>query len=143
MTILDFGDMPHLRKHSFPDFSGSLGLPWDYLGSLWVTFGLPLAPSGVALAPFGVPLGSLWGGLGSLWVSLARFGCPWLPLGALGLLWELNVHRLRCLCTKSSLLEHAAGATGATEVVSRTAAQSPPPTRAGGQDDGSYTNSLK
>ena len=47
------------------------------------------------------------------------------------------------------LLEHAtanmgaAAATGATEVVSRTAARSPPPTRAGGQDDGSYTNSLK
>ena len=53
------------------------------------------------------------------------------------------------LRTKSSLLEHAAGAAGATgatgtaEVVSRTAARSPPPTRAGGQDDGSYTNSLK
>ena len=37
----------------------------------------------------------------------------------------------------------AAGATGETEMVSRTAARSPPPTRAGGQDDGSYTNSLK
>ena len=73
-------------------------------------------------------------------------------MGRLGLPpsnFKLNVHRLRCLCTKSSLLEHAAGATGATgatgtgEVVSRTAARSPPPTRAGGQDDGSYTNSLK
>ena len=47
------------------------------------------------------------------------------------------------------LLEHttgttaATGAAGSTEVVSRTAARSPPPTRAGGQDDGSYTNSLK
>ena len=28
-------------------------------------------------------------------------------------------------------------------MVARTAARSPPPTRAGGQDDGSYTNSLK
>ena len=30
-----------------------------------------------------------------------------------------------------------------TEVVSKTLAQTPPPTHAGGQDDGSYTNSLK
>ena len=76
----------------------------------------------------------------------------WYPLGRLGpppSNFKLNVHRLRCLSTKSSLLEHATGATGAagaagtTEVVSRTAARSPPPTRAGGQDDGSYTNSLK
>ena len=36
-----------------------------------------------------------------------------------------------------------AGAAGETETASRTAARSPPPTRAGGQDDGSYTNSLK
>ncbi len=43
-------------------------------------------------------------------------------------------------------LELAADATFATdaaEVVSRTAAPTPPSTRAGGQDDGSYTNSLK
>ena len=36
-----------------------------------------------------------------------------------------------------------AGDTGEDEMVARTAARSPPPTRAGGQDDGSYTNSLK
>ena len=36
-----------------------------------------------------------------------------------------------------------AGAAGESEMASRTAARSPPPTRAGGQDDGSYTNSLK
>ena len=37
----------------------------------------------------------------------------------------------------------AAGATGAGEVVARPAGRTPHPTRAGGQDDGSYTNSLK
>ena len=37
----------------------------------------------------------------------------------------------------------ATDAADATEVVSRTAAPTPPSTRAGGQDDGSYTNSLK
>ena len=40
-------------------------------------------------------------------------------------------------------LELVTGAAGASEVVARGAAQGPPPTRAGGQDDGSYTNSLK
>ena len=35
------------------------------------------------------------------------------------------------------------GETGATEVVSKTVARTPLPTHAGGQDDGSYTNSLK
>ncbi len=34
-------------------------------------------------------------------------------------------------------------ATEATEVVSRPAGRTPHPTRAGGQDDGSFTNSLK
>ena len=41
------------------------------------------------------------------------------------------------------LVTAATGAAGEGEMVSRTAAQGPPPTRAGGQDDGSYTNSLK
>ena len=40
-------------------------------------------------------------------------------------------------------LELVAGDAGETEMASSTAAQGPPPTRAGGQDDGSYTNSLK
>ena len=50
------------------------------------------------------------------------------------------------IAARSAFLEHATGATGATgagEVVSRTVARTPPPTHAGGQDDGSYTNSLK
>ena len=53
------------------------------------------------------------------------------------------------IAVRSAFLELAAGATGATgatdsgEVVSKPAPQTPPPTHAGGQDDGSYTNSLK
>ena len=35
------------------------------------------------------------------------------------------------------------GSPGAAEMVSKTAARTPPPTHAGGHDDGSYTNSLK
>ena len=66
--------------------------------------------------------------------------------------WEVSVN-LDCIFTvRSAFLElatgatgaaGAAGATGATEVVSKTVARTPPPTHAGGQDDGSYTNSLK
>ena len=37
----------------------------------------------------------------------------------------------------------ATDAADSAEVVSKTLAQTPPPTHAGGQDDGSYTNSLK
>ena len=37
----------------------------------------------------------------------------------------------------------AADAADEGEVVSSTAARTPPSTRAGGQDDGSYTNSFK
>ena len=52
-----------------------------------------------------------------------------------------------CIFTaKSAFLEHAIDATDATDVtemVSRMLARSPPSTHAGGQDDGSYTNSLK
>ena len=50
------------------------------------------------------------------------------------------------IAVRSAFLELApgtTGATGATGMVSRTVARTPPPTRAGGQDDGSYTNSLK
>ena len=53
------------------------------------------------------------------------------------------------IAVRSVFLEFAAGATGPAgatgegEVVSKTAPQTPPPTHAGGQDDGSYTNSLK
>ena len=50
------------------------------------------------------------------------------------------------IAIRSAFLEFATGATGATgetEVVSKPAPQTPPPTHAGGQDDGSYTNSLK
>ncbi len=127
----------------------SLGCPWDAIGLLWPDFGLPFASFGSHWGTLKLPLAVLWPAFG---VALALFGSCGIPLGRLGLSpsnFKLNVHRLRCLSTKSSLLEHATGATGATgamgtsEVVSRTAARSPPPTRAGDQDDGSYTNSLK
>ena len=67
-------------------------------------------------------------------------------LGTIGNLVNADV----CIFTaRSAFLEHAAEVTEVTEVtavtemVSRMLARSPPSTHAGGQDDGSYTNSLK
>ena len=60
--------------------------------------------------------------------------------------WELQSLSLNNPPSLFALLEHATGSTGSAgspEMVSRTAARSPPSTRARGQDDGSYTNSLK
>ena len=56
---------------------------------------------------------------------------------------DLASSQVTRIAATSAFLEFEAGATGADEVVSRPAARSPPPTRAGGKDDGSYTNSLK
>ena len=124
--------------------SSPFGLPWVSLVCLLASFGVALLPLRCTWASFG----TLWGGLGTVWgairlplgaigrplgrpwLALGALGSLWVPLGSLGSLWELNVHRLRCLSTKSSLLEHATGATGTTgaaEVVSRTAARSPLP----------------
>ena len=67
-------------------------------------------------------------------------------------LWNLASSQVPRIAIRSAFLEHAtdeadeADATDdadSAEVVSRTAAQRPPPTHAGGQDDSSYINSLK
>ena len=47
------------------------------LGSLWPSFGIPLAILGHPLAPFGVPSGSLW----------PSFGVPLAIVGPKGQLW--------------------------------------------------------
>ena len=80
-------------------------------------------------------------------------GAPWSPLGSPGLPpfklqaqcspFAMPVHKIKPSGTRHRTPREPRGATGDGEVVSRTAARSPPPTRAGGQDDGSYTNSLK
>ena len=59
---------------------------------------------------------------------------------------EVVSYEVTRIAIRSAFLElaaGAAGAAGAAEMVSKTVARTPPPTRAGGQDDGSYTNSLK
>ena len=60
--------------------------------------------------------------------------------------WEVVSYEVTRIAIRSAFWElatGAAGATGATEVVSKTVARTPPLTHAGGQDEGSYTNSLK
>ena len=59
---------------------------------------------------------------------------------------ELVSDEVTRIAVRSAFLELATGAAGdagEAEVVSKPAPQTPPPTHAGGQDDGSYTNSLK
>ena len=90
---------------------------------------------GAAFGPFWDALGRPWAPFGFLW---AASGSP-VP-------GEVASSKVPRIAIRSAFLELAAGTTGATgvpEVVSRTVAWSPPPTHAGGQDDGSYTNSLK
>ena len=93
---------------------------------------MPFLPKSSSKAAPDPPTGSpraspsyaaLWGGSGEV---RARFDCKnmWFS------------HNLE-------FVTGATGATGAGEVVARPAARTPHPTRAGGQDDGSYTNSLK
>ena len=89
------------------------------------------------------------GSFGGLWVPFGALCTSHLPPVEAYINKKLIFSNPPRLPTESSLREHAAGATGATgatgaaEVVSRTVARTPPSTHAGGQDDGSYTNSLK
>ena len=81
--------------------------------------------------------------------SSSSRACLWRERWARARAREVVSYEVTRIAIRSAFLELAAGATGttgaagATEVVSRTAARTPPPTHAGGQDDGSYTNSLK
>ena len=78
-----------------------------------------------------------------IYAYLCIFDAFWGTLGWGDPEGNLVFSQVRCLSLFSSLLELAAGAAGATEVVARPAGRTPHPTCAGGQDDGSYTNSLK
>ena len=133
----------------FQNISFLLGFFWQSLaslGSTLVSFWLLLTPLGalglplgVLWAPldlFGLPLGPRWLSLGSPWATFAillKIGRP-LP-------W--NVTNSRNCHQKSASVYLPGGPGGPAEVVSWSAARTLPSTRAGGQDDVSYTNSLK
>ena len=128
------------------------GMPWVSLGSLWDAIGLHLAVLGPALVPFGVPWGALGLPLGCLGALL---GSLWLPLGGLGVpcgcfpqflaTRNLVCHEVTRIATGPAILQLAMGATRGDRSdgngVKKCSAE--PETRAGGQDDGSYTNCLK
>ena len=99
-----------------------LGPNFIQLGSNWIQIGSNWVPIGLHLDPFGSHW-PLWGPIG----CQARFG-------------NLASSEVRSGRTTCTFLEFVAEK---PEMVSRRTARSPPPTRAGGQDDGSYTNSLK
>ena len=109
-----------------------LGHPWDpigtLLGRLWVPFG-----------HLGTPLGSMWSALG----PRGPFGSPIERQAGSGDLASAFVCKVTVRSAFLALEAGETGETGETEVVSKTAARTPLPTHAGGQDDGSYTNSLK
>ena len=120
-----------------------LVIPWGLFGSL----GPPFRSLWVSLDALWLPFGRLWGARGIPWGALGR---PWDPLGDLGVfgsLWEpppqadgSQVPRLR---TKTSLLEFARRSRRFRRNGPRTTVQAPRSTRAGDQDDVSFTNSLK
>ena len=142
-------------------FRGPLGTiqrATDYSGGHWGLFRGPLGTiqgvtgnhSGGHWGPFRGSLGTIQGCLG------APLGSLWLPLGGLGApcgcfpeileTGDLVSHEVTRIAIRSAFLEHAAGnhgSHGSHGSGVKNSARSPPPTRAGGQDDGSYTHSLK
>ena len=80
-----------------------------------------------------------------MWSALGPRGSIWSPIERQAQFGDLASAQVCIITTRSAFLELAAGETGEageTEVVSKTVARTPLPTHAGGQDDGSYTNSL-
>ena len=116
-----------------------LGPNCDQLGPDWAQLG----PNGVPIGPNWDPVGPHWVPIGPNWAPLGPIGPYWALLGPGPGCWEVASSQVTRIAIRSAFLELVTGATGAAEVVSRTVARTPPPTHAGGQDDGSYTNSLK
>ena len=99
---------------------------------------------------FGPTLGALWAVLRLLWLLWGDLGLPVVPLGRLGLPWDPGQHldeqvgRISKACRQNIASWNLPGGPGGPgEVVSRSAVRSPTSTHAGGQDDMSFTNSLK
>ena len=103
---------------------------------------VPLAPSGVPLGSLGRPLGQS----GTPWTALGRlldFVENWTSLSE-------QMGRISAACAQNIASRNSPGDPGDPpdpgdpgEVVARSAVRSPTSTRAGGQDDVSFTNSLK
>ena len=146
-------------------FYSILGPFWFHFGSILAPFWLHLVPLGrfrrgcrIALlisrswGPFGLP--SLFGvPFGSLWGASPRFGVPRLPLECLVAIWGPHRRSMALkyrACTQNQASQNSlvgltdpAGPAVPAEVVARSVVRSPTSTHAGGQDDVSFTNSLK
>ena len=105
------------------------------------------------LGPNFTQVGSNWSRIGSNWLPIwTPFGSQGIPLAPLGPHWEpdpvweprelssaMPAHKICVLGTRRGIR----GIHGIRGSGVRTRGSDPHPTRAGGQDDGSYTNSLK
>ena len=129
------------------DPGGTLGGPWGDLGDL----GGPWRDPGGTL---GGPWGDLGGTLGDPRATLEDpGGTGGLPWGALWMLLKIG-RRFPSKCAQTTIVLFKNQRSRSTPATPGTARRSrgnggrncgsdPPSTRAGGQDDGSYTNSLK
>ena len=84
-----------------------------------------------------------------MWNALGPRKPFWIPIerqarfGDLASAFVCKITIRSAFLTLATAATKETGDTGETEVVSKTVARTPLPTHAGGQDDGSYTNSLK
>ena len=127
----------------------SFGCLWNAFGAPWVDFGLRFDSLGSPWALSGRPLGafgSLWPALGP---PLALFGQPLGHIGNFIENWtsftekcvkftKLSSKYGFCVFARFARLSHGSRRSGGMKCCS-----DPPSTRAGGQDDVSFTNSLK
>ena len=127
----------------FVSLWGALGSLWDALGRHWDALGHTLGHLGLHWGVlgmpwdhFGTPWARCWHVWGSFW-DILELWCPQEPPSQAD---GSQVPRLR---TKTSLLEFARRSSRSRRNGPRTTVQDLPSTRAGDQDDVSFTNSLK
>ena len=122
-----------------------------------------VGPAGAPFGRLGPPLGPHWDSICRLWSPFGHLGTPLgfmrralcsrrafgSPIERQARSGDLASEFVCKITIRSAFLAietdrtDRTDRTGMAEVVSKTAARTPLPTHAGGQDDGSYTNSLK
>ena len=99
---------------------GPIGTNWGPIGTNWA----PIGPNWVPIGPNWDPVGPHWVPIGPNWAPLGPIGPYWALLGPGPGCWEVASSQVTRIAIRSAFLELA---TGATEVVSRTAARTPIP----------------
>ena len=129
----------HALGTALRPFCLSLGNLWRLFGAPWAVLGRTLGHLGLHWGVLGVPWNCFGDALGLFWASLKKKRPPGHPSQADG----SQVPRLR---TKTDPLEFACRSRRSRRSRRngpRTRVQDLPSTRAGDQDDVSFTNSLK